>query len=122
MSKDDYHVIVYYLLSYLYYCLKHGMQPERNYLSLAEYPVKVNEEYQAFIYTELLREGFISGTICGNVSVLGRGPVSVVKSYEGTRITAKGIEYLQHNGTMTKIWEGIKENGGLMLQLISVFR
>lgn len=122
MAKDDYHVIVYYLLSYLYYCLKHGIQPESKYLSLAEYPVKINEEYLAFIYTELLRKGLISGPICGTVSVLGKGAVPVIKSYENTQITSDGIEYLEHNGTMAKVWKAIQESGGLMLQLINTFQ
>lgn len=61
MAKDDYHVIVYYLLSYLYYCLKGGIQPENKLLSLEEYPVQINEAYSAFIYSELMRKGFITG-------------------------------------------------------------
>lgn len=105
MAKDDYHVIVYYLLSYLYYCLKGGIQPENKLLSLEEYPVQINEAYLAFIYSELMRKGFITGVIYGNV-----------------KITSDGIEYLQYNGTMGKVWKGIQESGGIILQLISMFK
>lgn len=107
MAKDDYHVIVYYLLSYLYYCIKRGMQPEDRYLRLEEYPVPINKTYLAFIYAELMRKGFITGVICGTASVSGGGEARVVKSYKNAQITSDGIEYLQHNSTMGKIWDAI---------------
>ena len=33
MSKDDYHVLAYRILAYLYECLKEGIRPSMEYLS-----------------------------------------------------------------------------------------
>ncbi len=121
MSKDDYHVIVYYLLSYLYYCIKRRIQPEDRYLNLEEYPVQINEAYLAFIYSVLMRKGFITG-VGSAVTGLGKNTVQVVMSYQNAQITSDGIEYLQYNSTMSKIWDDIQEGGGLMLQLIPMFK
>ncbi len=38
MTKNDYHVIVYYLLSYLYDCLKRGRPLDGSVIQLEAYP------------------------------------------------------------------------------------
>lgn len=38
MARDDYHVIVYYLLSYLYDCLKKGRPVDKSIIHLEAYP------------------------------------------------------------------------------------
>lgn len=122
MAKDDYAVIVYYLLSYLYCCLKHGEQPDAQYLGLKEYPATINEQYLTFIYGELLRKGYITGVIVGDVAILGKGRVKVLKSYEDAQITADGIEYLQQNSTMSLAWKRIQEIGGILLEAVNAFQ
>ena len=51
MVKDDYHVIVYKILAYLYSCLKKGENPEKEYLlcdgacsTLEDFPFVVLDE------------------------------------------------------------------------------
>ena len=72
MAKNDYHVIVYYILSYLYHCLKMGETPQIETLSLLDYPAEIPESYGNFIYMELSRQGFISGAVWGQVPVAGK--------------------------------------------------
>lgn len=122
MAKNDYHVIVYYILSYLYHCLKMGETPQAETLSLFNYPAEIPETYGNFIYMELSRHGFISGAVWGQVPVAGKGWVKVLKSLAGLQITAEGIDYLENNSTMVKTWEKLKEGGGLLLQIIGAFR
>lgn len=122
MAKNDYHVIVYYILSYLYHCLKMGETPQIETLSLLDYPAEIPESYGNFIYMELSRQGFISGAVWGQVPVAGKGRVKALKSLAGVQITAEGIDYLENNSTMTRTWEKLKEGGGLLLQIIGAFR
>lgn len=61
MVKNDYYAIVYYLLSYLYHCLKSGEKPDYQYLSLASYPAVIPESCRSFIYINLAKEGYIFG-------------------------------------------------------------
>lgn len=42
MAKDDYFVIVYQVLKYLYECLKKGEQPESSYLRAGRYSIPEN--------------------------------------------------------------------------------
>ncbi len=46
MPKNDYHVIVCYILSYLNMLLKEGKSPENSILSLAQYPDNIPESYR----------------------------------------------------------------------------
>lgn len=121
MAKNDYHVIVYYILSYLYHCLKAGETPQRVKTELLDYPAEIPGSYRDFIYIELSRKGFISGAVCGKVPIMGKGTVKIVKSLSNLQITAEGIDYLENNSTMTKTWEKLKEGGGLLLQVIGAF-
>ena len=42
MARDDYFVIVYQVLKYLYDCLKKGEKPDRRYLINDEYSIPEN--------------------------------------------------------------------------------
>ena len=118
MAKDDYHAIVYYLLSYLYHCLKTG----EKYLELAAYPAFIPDSYKDFIYIQLAKEGYISGALFGDVGILGKGSETVLKSLYNVQITVKGIEYLQENEKMKKVWAQIKDVRGILFAAIQPFK
>lgn len=68
MAKDDYHVIVYQILSYLYQCLKKGEDVDPQQLSVdSDYfkanDQKLNKRYWAYIIYNLHRSGLIEGVI-----------------------------------------------------------
>lgn len=122
MAKDDYYAIAYYILSYLYACLKRGEPPEDKYLSLAGYPVLINERYRDYVYIQLAKSGYISGVLFGEVPVLGRVKApTVVKAYYDAEITPLGIEYLQNNSTMQKTWKRIQDADEILFSAISAF-
>ena len=122
MAKDDYHVIVCYILSYLYGCLKRGEKPSRDYLSLSRYPGMIPESYRNYIYIELAKSRFLTGIIWGDVPVLGSGTETILKSFDKAQITPNGIEYLQNDKTIEKAWNAIQSVGGLLFSAISAFR
>lgn len=95
MAKDDYFVIVYRILNYLYECFKAGERPDME--MFGPVALRINNGYWVNVMESLYNEGYITG-------------VSVIKSIGGSsgiklldlKITQKGIEYLQDNSKMTK--------------------
>ena len=49
MAQNDYFVIVYQVLKYLYECLKKGEKPEACYLTASAY--NIHENYCCLLYT-----------------------------------------------------------------------
>ena len=59
MRKNDYHVVAYSILSYLYDCLKQGEEVRDDFIRLEWYPVKLPTSYRWFIYNGLSEMGYI---------------------------------------------------------------
>ena len=61
MARDDMHMIVYKILSYLYECNKHGKIPVFSGLYAAiEWP-DIPENYLSQILLELVDKGYVKG-------------------------------------------------------------
>lgn len=105
MARDDYHVIVYQILAYLYTQLKAGaavdpklLEPESRYLG-------INESYWMYIIENLARDGLIEG-----ISVTHAwGGQSIVSGLDRAQITPRGIEYLCDNSFLNKAKEFLKD-------------
>lgn len=121
MAKDDYSIIMYYLLSYLYGCLKKGRPVQESTVLLNEYPVKLAESYTVYILDNMQREGLIRGAEIFKVPVLGAGEMRSVRDVTKLEITPEGIRYLTENSTMTKAKEIIKSTGGILSAAIQSF-
>lgn len=105
MSKDDYFVLAYKLLAYLYDCLKSGESPDMEYLDYDTKAFPIHEAYWHYLLTNLYKDGYIEG-----IAIEGIAFVSIpyrenkgVKILSNLQITPKGIEYLQENSTMQKV-------------------
>lgn len=109
MSRDDYHVIVYKILSYLYACLKQGESIDIEYLTAENF--KINIEYWYYILRHLLEYGYIEGIVL--VPILGLESKGV-KLTSKTTITPKGIEFLQDNSMMNKTKEFLQTIKNIM--------
>ena len=106
MAKDDYPVIAYQVLAYLYHCLKGGLPVEASMLQADGKLFQINERYWAFILTALCGEGFITGL--KTTPVYGR-PYPLIDDLEGLMITPRGIEYLSENSWMQKTKDLLKD-------------
>lgn len=107
MSKDDYHVLAYQLLSYLYDCLKRGEMPDVKQVCWNEEhaAVKVNERYWNYVLKHLADDGYIEGIAF--IPILGQ--VGAQPRITGeVNITPKGIDYLEENSSMKKAYRIIK--------------
>jgi len=108
MSKDDYFVIAYRILTYLYDCLKNGVPVDLRLLTPES--AQVNEVYWRYIVKNLSGDGYITGVII--VSTLAGE--EIVKVQPNIQITPKGIQYLHENSMFQKARELIKDLSGLI--------
>lgn len=105
MAKDDYFVIVYKILAYLYMKLKKGEPIEKEYLMYDGNLFKINKKYWVYIMANMAENGFI----------LGLHDIRVADGYyleeqlTNLEITPKGIEYLCENSTMQKAKQFFKD-------------
>ena len=97
MSKDDFHVIAYRILKYLYETFKQGELADLEQLSYTA--LEINERYFNMIMLELLKNGFIEGV--DEVSSLGSLKPQI-RINRSIHITLQGIEYLTDNSTIAK--------------------
>ncbi len=102
MAKNDMHVIVYRILSYLYNCMKQGCSPD-NELFSAE-ALGIPEQYWSDIMREMHRKGYIAG-----VMVYCSPNNSIQVRLNRPYVTLDGHQYLQENSMMAKARDFMKE-------------
>lgn len=110
MAQNDYFVIVYQVLKYLYDCLKRGEKPEVCYLRASRYSIP--ENYWQYILISLINEGYIAGI----KPVETKGGV-LLDDLQETIITPKGIEYLFENKLFEKVKRTLKDVKDIFYQL-----
>lgn len=103
MAKDDYFVIVYKILAYLYVQLKSGQPVDGSMISAHGGLFDINEDYHAFIVSSLLDEGYISGV--GTKAWGGNEFLDLSQC----RITPHGIEYIFENSLLEKAKRFLKD-------------
>lgn len=105
MARDDYFIIAYRILAYLYACLKKGEQPDISYISADSSAINISENYWEYIIRHLYEDGYIEGVSVFNIA--GRTTPGI-KLKADFMITPKGIDFLQNNSTMSKAKEFLK--------------
>lgn len=101
MAKDDYHVIVYQILSYLYVRLKSGEPVEVDGINYDCKNFLINKRYWQYIMINLLKDGYIEGITAEERHYVS-GPQIVINDLECCQITPKGIDYLIDNSLLAK--------------------
>lgn len=110
MARDDYYVIVYKILSYLYQCLKLGKKIDEKCIDNDNKYISINLDYWKYIIVKLIDEEYISNvqydrTWCGEI---------IISNLDQAQITPKGIEYLDDNSLMEKAKKFLKETKEIM--------
>lgn len=109
MAKDDYHVIVYQILSYLYQQLKQGLSPDANCLECEGKLFSINEKYWEYIIYNLIQDGYVTGITVKEHKYVSGDTVISVNGLDKAQITPKGIEYLTDNSFMEKAKNLLKD-------------
>lgn len=115
MAKDDYHIIVYQILAYLYHCLKSGEFPNTGGMDIFRERAGINNRYWHYILIHLLEDGYIEGASI--VPVVGTRE-NKVRFNPDFAITPKGIGYLEDNSFMQKAKKFVTDN---TLPLLTTF-
>lgn len=105
MARDDYYVIVYQILSYLYQQLKAGKDVDPTLIKHDSKYLGINRRYWEYIIINLLDERYIRGVtvdedIEGNIEIY---------NLDKCEITPKGIAYLTDNSTIEKAKSFMKD-------------
>ena len=102
MEKDDYFVVAYRILAYLYACMKEGGRPDMSKVSFQA--LNIPERYWADVLESLSDEGYIKG-----VSIQGGMGDTVYVKMDKPKITLAGIQFLQENSAMARAKNALKE-------------
>lgn len=105
MARDDYHVIVYQILAYLYVCLKKGEPVDGTQLLPDSKMLNINETYWAYIFENMYSAGLIEGVTVTKAW----GGKTAINDLDYCRITPAGIEYVSDNSFMEKAKEFLKD-------------
>lgn len=99
MAKNDYYVIVYWVLMYLYNCLRQDEVVDMQKLT-PEY-LHINQRYFEYIFDTLNDEGLILNKAYYE-DMLGKHLESDIM------ISPKGISFLHENSTIDKVKKSVK--------------
>ncbi|MGY3820762.1 YjcQ family protein [Ligilactobacillus salivarius] len=99
MAKNDYYVIVYRVLMYLYNCLRQDEVVDMQKLT-PEY-LRINQRYFEYIFDTLNDEGLILNKAYYE-DMLGKHLESDIM------ISPKGISFLHENSTIDKVKKSVK--------------
>lgn len=111
MVKNDYFVVIYKILTYLYACLKDGRKVEKEYLLHDGVLFQINYKYWVYIFENLVNEGFIEGIS----NVTAGGGYNIKNQLEGCRITPKGILYITDDVIFKEVQMFLSEIKDLIL-------
>lgn len=110
MSRDDYHVIVYQILSYLYTQLKAGAPIDGKMLEHDSKYLDINERYWTYVIENLILQGLITGPKITKAW----GEEKIVSCLEDAQITPAGIEYLCENSFLSKAKQFLKDTKAIV--------
>lgn len=105
MAKDDYYVIVYKILAYLYENLKAGKENDPTMLMYDGGLFNINRKYWAYIFENLANDGYIAGV---EQAEIGDG-YYLKAQFPTCKITPKGIGYLCENSLVEKAKNFLKD-------------
>lgn len=103
MAKDDFFVIAYKILAYLYECMKSGEDADTRLISYESFGIP--KRYWMSIITNLYEKGYIIGVREIHLPGMARS----LHEVDRPEITMDGIEYLQNNSSMEKAKRFLKD-------------
>lgn len=118
MAKDDYFVIVYKILLYLYAVFKRKVVFDEKDLKLSIIKKdEINEDYLIDILKMMQEDGLIKGLVFKNA---WGSSILLINDLADMRITSQGIDYLQNNSKMQKVKDFLIESIDIFASLINI--
>jgi hypothetical protein len=97
MARNDLHVLVYRILSYLYQQLKDGTEIDES--KIDEHALNIPHSYWIYIFDELQSAKYTKGYTIVNVN----GGRKRLEHLDRAVITLRGVEYLTSDQLMIKV-------------------
>lgn len=116
MAQDDYDVIVFRILTYLYAVMKRKEVFQQLNYDHAIKKSKINEDYLNDVYRLMANEGLIEGTLFKETWGTALIPLFDEKDL---RITAKGIHYLEDNDKMKAVGKFLLDKADDIVKLVA---
>ncbi len=117
MAKDDYDVIVYKILVYLYGCLKRKTVFTQAVFDKTIKREQLDDGYLEDVIRMMTTENLITGTsfakAWGNKYIM-------LSDYGDVEITPAGIHYLKENSSAQKVKETLLESTDMIAGLIEI--
>ena len=105
MAKDDYYVIAYKILAYLYMQLKKGEAVDGEMLKCDGELFQINRTYWTYIINNMIDQGYIRG-----ISEAARINADLIeRQLSSCEITPKGIDYMFDNTLMARAKQFLKD-------------
>lgn len=105
MAKDDYYVIVYKILAYLYSQLKKGEPIDPKMLVNDGGLFQINAKYWVYIFQNMIDQGYIRGLH----NIRSGGGVYIEEQLAECEITPRGIDYLCDNSLLERAKQFLKD-------------
>ncbi len=115
MAKDDYDVVLFKILTYLYGCMKRKCIFDIYEFNAVILKQSVKEEYLSDILFMATDDGMIKGLKFVNA---WGGNKIIANDLSEMRITSAGIRYLKDNSKMQEVKNYLEEIPGLVADLI----
>ncbi len=117
MAKDDYDVIVFKILTYLYSCIKRKITFNIKVFEAVLSKNNIPDEYLADILQMMTEEKLIKGL--SFIHAWGQDRICI-SNYNEMKITADGIKYLKDNSKMNEVKQYLVSVPGLVADLINL--
>ena len=102
MAVKDYYKIIFIILTELFDCKESGKRINTDNINAERFNIETS--YYISIIADLLYDGYIRG-IKIHVTKSGR----FISGFEDMEITRAGIDYLNENSVMKKVYKHLKE-------------
>lgn len=114
MARDDYNVIVFKILVYLYAVMKNNRIFDQKEFDKAIGRKDINEEYLLRVYKLMEDEGLIKNALFAEV--WGNDLIALFEEKD-LIITAQGIRYLEDNDKMKEVGQFLKQKVDTIIKL-----
>lgn len=104
MAKDDYYVIAYQILSYLYQQLKKGEDVDGDMIGHNGPLFAINERYWKYIMINMYEQGFVRG-----IAIKRDSEKIHIYRLNNCEITPDGIDYLCDNSRIKRAYNSAKD-------------
>lgn len=114
MAKDDYEVVMYKILKYLYECMKNDREAELEHFAWNSKMFDIPQNYWCEIIASLVKRGYIEG-----FEIIDKTKdAPQIQTDRPFKITYEGVEFLEESSGMQKAKDFCSEKFNVILSAV----